>query len=282
MWGVHSTRLLTHNPTLRCPMCGQFTSNGHMAGNCPSMSDLRQDSHNNALQLLLSLMERHNGGRWETITADFGNKPIKSFTRTSPTYTPLDCHPPHPTHMPTRLVDADEGLSPDSLTSCPAILPPEILPPALRPPAHKPDFIRLLEPRFVGHNNGRRRYSSIRKIQIGEWKYCTDHNLSHTARLIRDKYTPLANAIRNHWPGTEVDILPIVMSRTGTPHSSTIASLTSLLTLRTDPPDKLVTKARLDTSRILSSLHAHTVQWLHYLLLVYRTKSRTTTRRASA
>jgi hypothetical protein len=41
MWGVHNTRLLTHNPTLGCPMCGQFTSNGHMAGNCPTMSVLR-------------------------------------------------------------------------------------------------------------------------------------------------------------------------------------------------------------------------------------------------
>jgi hypothetical protein len=79
MWGVHNTRLLTHNPTMRCRMCGQFTSNGHMAGNCPTMPGLRHDRHNSALQLLLSLLERHNGGRWETITVDFGKKPIKSF-----------------------------------------------------------------------------------------------------------------------------------------------------------------------------------------------------------
>jgi hypothetical protein len=72
------------------------------------------------------------------------------------------------------------------------------------------------------------------------------------------------------------------MSRTGTPYSSTIASLTSLLTLRTDPPDKLISKARLDTSRILAQLHTHTVQWLNHLLLVYRVKSRTTSRRAPA
>ena len=97
-----------------------------------------------------------------------------------------------------------------------------------------------------------------------------------------DKYTPLANAIRSHWPCTVVDILPIVMSRTGTPYSSTIMSLTSLLTARTDPPDKLISKARLDTSRILAQLHTHTVQWLHHLLLIYRIKSRTTSRRASA
>jgi hypothetical protein len=55
-------------------------------------------------------------------------------------------------------------------------------------------------------------------------------------------------------PGTEVDILPIVMSRTGKPHSSTITSLTSLLTLRTGPLDKLISKARLDTSRIIAQL----------------------------
>jgi hypothetical protein len=32
IWGVHNTRLLSHSPTLRCPMCGEFTSNSHMAG----------------------------------------------------------------------------------------------------------------------------------------------------------------------------------------------------------------------------------------------------------
>jgi hypothetical protein len=37
MWGVHNTRLLSHNPTLRYPMCGQLTSNGHLAGNFPTM-----------------------------------------------------------------------------------------------------------------------------------------------------------------------------------------------------------------------------------------------------
>jgi hypothetical protein len=99
--------------------------------------------------------------------------------------------------------------------------------------------------------------------------------------MIRDKYTPLANAIRQHWPCTEVDILPIVMSRIGTPHASTITSLTALLTLRSDPPDKLFSKTRLDTTRILAQLHLHTILWLHPLLLVYRIKSRTNTRRTS-
>jgi hypothetical protein len=153
--------------------------------------------------------------------------------------------------MPTRLVVADEGLSPDSRTSCHAILLEHFLPSSPRFLAHKPDFIRLLEPEFVGHTSGRRRYSSTKMIKIVGWKYRTDHNLSHTAQLIRAKYTPLANSIPQHWPGTEVDILLIVMSRTCTPQTSTITRLTSLLTLRTDPHDKVVSKTRLDTTRIL-------------------------------
>jgi hypothetical protein len=87
-----------------------------------------------------------------------------------------------------------------------------------------------------------------------------DHYLSQTSQLIRAKYTPLADAIRSQWQGTDVDILPTVMSRTGTPHSSTIASLTYVLTLRTDSPDKLISKIRLVTYRILAHLHTHTVQ----------------------
>jgi hypothetical protein len=224
-----------------------------------------------ALQLLLSLLERHNGGRWETITADFGNIPIKSFTSLTLIHTPLGCHPPHPTHMPTRLVAHIHllfyRLSTDSITSRRAILPDEIPPSVFRPPAHTPDFNRFLEPIFVGHTNGRRRYSSIKNIQIGEWEYCIDHNISHCTHDSR-QICPLTNAIRQHLPGTEVIILPIVMSRTGTPHASTIANLTSLLTLRTDPPYKLISKTRIDTSRILAQLHLQTVQWLHHLLLI--------------
>jgi hypothetical protein len=65
------------------------------------------------------------------------------------------------------------------------------------------------------------------------------------------------------------------------PHISTIANLTSLLTFRTEPPNKIISKARLDTARILTQLHFHNIQWLHHLLLIYRIKSRTTTRRNS-
>jgi hypothetical protein len=70
--------------------------------------------------------------------------------------------------MPTRIVAADKGIYPDSLTSCPAVLPNELLHPLSRAPAHKHDFNRLLEPRFIGHSKNKRRYSLITTIQIEE------------------------------------------------------------------------------------------------------------------
>jgi hypothetical protein len=58
--------------------------------------------------------------------------------------------------MPTRKMDADEGLGLSFLIRCAAALHGDILPIQLRPPAHKPNFIRLLEPRLVGHTFTRR------------------------------------------------------------------------------------------------------------------------------
>jgi hypothetical protein len=63
------------------------------------MSILRHDRHKSALQLLRSLTERNNGGRWETITVDFDNKPIKSSTSATLIHTPLTA-----THMPLQHV----------------------------------------------------------------------------------------------------------------------------------------------------------------------------------
>jgi hypothetical protein len=59
-------------------------------------------------------------------------------------------------HLTTRKVNEDEGLDPTSLTRCPALLHDDILPAQLRPLAHKSDFIRLMEPRLIGHTSSRR------------------------------------------------------------------------------------------------------------------------------
>jgi hypothetical protein len=68
------------------------------------------------------------------------------------------------------------------------------------------------------------------------------------------------------------------MSRINIPHSYAIANLTSLLTLRTDPPGKFISKGRPKTTRILTQLHIHTVHWLYLFLLVCHIKARQTAR----
>jgi hypothetical protein len=88
--------------------------------------------------------------------------PLPSTIRTL-----LGCHPSPPTHMSSRMVDADEGNSSHSLTCCPAALPEDLFPSSLRPPAPEPGLIRLPQPRFIGHANARRRYPSIR---ISNWR----------------------------------------------------------------------------------------------------------------
>jgi hypothetical protein len=35
MWGVHNTRLMPWNNTLKCPMCVHLINNGHMAEIAP-------------------------------------------------------------------------------------------------------------------------------------------------------------------------------------------------------------------------------------------------------
>jgi hypothetical protein len=180
-------------------MFGQFISNGHMAGNFPSMTGLRHDRHNNsALQLLITLLVQSNGRCWEIITADIGHKPIKTFTTDtfSEPLPTLDTPSIQHSQMPTRKVDADEGLDHSFLTHCPAVISTDILPSHLIPPAHKLGFIRLLEPRHVGHTSSRSRryvYLSSRKFQIRGWTYCTNTNL-----FVISKHTPLANVLHAH------------------------------------------------------------------------------------
>jgi hypothetical protein len=123
-----------------------------------------------ALQFLLARLEKSTGGRKETITADFGNKPMKTIPTDTFSEPLPQLDTPHIQHsqINTRKVDADEALDYFYLIRCPAVLSEGVMLTQLRPLAHKPYLIRLLEPRLVGHTSSRRRYSSIRKDRVGE------------------------------------------------------------------------------------------------------------------
>jgi hypothetical protein len=111
------------------------------------------------------------------IMEEHGNPPLPTL-EISPIFasSPPLLNPRHPsivTHpplsdMPIRVANADEGNYLDSLIFCPIVILENLLASSLRPYAHKPDFIRPLGPKFVGHSNARRRYSSINNIRTWE------------------------------------------------------------------------------------------------------------------
>jgi hypothetical protein len=73
--------------------------------------------------------------------------------------------------------------------------------------------------------------------------------------------TPFANALRSHWRGTEVDIIPIVTSRTGAPHAlipNNITVIPNWDDQRNDYPDKPPRHSTRDTTRIIFLLHIYT------------------------
>jgi hypothetical protein len=94
------------------------------------MFGLRQASHKSALRLLLAQFEQTSSGDWETITADFVNKPTNSFiVAVFPEPLPhleFPCTQHH--HIPIRRVDADLGLDTSSLIRCHIIVPVDIMP----------------------------------------------------------------------------------------------------------------------------------------------------------
>eukprot|EP00951_Prasinocladus_malaysianus_P040459 scaffold465558_cov14-Prasinocladus_malaysianus.AAC.1 len=49
---------------MTCNMCGLYLSNGHMAGNCASMTRLRTARHSALMRLLLDKLAEEIGGRW--------------------------------------------------------------------------------------------------------------------------------------------------------------------------------------------------------------------------
>jgi hypothetical protein len=128
---------------------------------------------------------------------------------------------------------------------------------------------RLLEPHLVAHSTSRRRYSSICKIRIGEWKCCTDSNPSPQHSYVH----PLANTLNSNKFGTHVDMIRIVMNITCTPHIPIFTRVTLLIFPRFGPPNKSPRTTTSDTLRIISQLHIHVIQWLDHMFRIYRIKS---------
>ena len=89
-----------------------------------------------------------------------------------------------------------------------------------------------------------------------------------TTQEIIDKYTPLSQAIRTHgqWEG-EIDIIPIVISRTGSFHVRTLSEIAQLISPQEEPPDTVPYRLLPKRARkVALDLHVHAQNWLQCML----------------
>jgi hypothetical protein len=202
---------------------------------------------------------------------DLGSTPVKDFT----TQTYLE--KTNSQHDPSlQSIDpTQEGLQDDKTHIInPTIIPTNILPNHKRPTHHKPDIIRV-----VGYKLNSQgmliedtTYKGRRYIQIIEGKYSTDSNILETITNIYTIYEPLKQAILQHNRGRlEVEIIPIVISRTGNFHTRTLAELAQLITFKENPPNALTYKTLPpQAKRIVMALHIHAQEWLTLMSKVSR------------
>ena len=80
----------------------------------------------------------------------------------------------------------------------------------------------------------------------------------------------LQDAIRAHgsWQHP-VEIIPIVISRTGSFNVKTLAEIAQLISPQEEPPDSLTYNALpKEAKRIVMRLHMHAQHWLHHILQI--------------
>ena len=254
-WGTYYNKFrykLPKGQPLICRHCQQQISNAHITGDCPGLQNLRTDRHNSTFKILSQYLDNTED---PILTTDLGAKVIRDFSIT-PKYTPMS-----KTDVPAK---------PDK----PNIIPEEFLPKDKRPRGCKPDMIRLKgclkRPGRKLHPNtpSRGNHKGQRVMQLIECKYSTDTRLQDTISEIHTKYAPLRQAIIDHgnWGG-EVEIIPIVISRTGSFHTKTLAEIAQLISPQEEPPDAL-TYRRLPkpSQKLVMTMHVHAQNWLTKIL----------------
>ena len=98
--------------------------------------------------------------------------------------------------------------------------------------------------------------------------------MAQVVDMIEEKYAPLVDALRQQGI-SRVTLHPVVISRTGAPHSRTEQEVSQLLTMASaeDGDTPQVTKA---VKSVLRDLHVHAVKWLARILVTARKHLRPT------
>ena len=267
-WGSHKFRLMTKAHKRRfptCTKCGHKLTHTHLLGGCYTTAKLKISRHHSTFKLLHTLLTQENGGRWPILAMDLGIKPTKNFEQQLE-----DCRAdllkPDPASPDEEEADEDK---PDALYA--TILPEYLLPQSHRPRHYKPDIVRAVG-YYIDTSTGKLvpdpTYEGRRVMQIIECKFATDTDMHQTVNKITETYSPLLQAIREYgyWRDA-IEIIPIVISRTGSFHVKTLAEIAQLVSFEEEPPDEMTYKdLPKSAKRIAMSLHVHAQQWLTLML----------------
>jgi hypothetical protein len=141
-----------------------------------------------------------------------------------------------------------EGLKKDKeKTQHPTIIPTNLLPKYKIPKHHKPDIIRAIG--YKWNTQGQLvedlTYKGRRCLQLIECKYSTDTINLDTITNIHNIYEPLKQAMMRHTRKNilQVQMIPIVISRTSNFHTRTLPEIARLISFQENPPDNLTYKS---------------------------------------
>jgi hypothetical protein len=251
--------------------CNLPLTNTHLLGGCKYNAKLRISSYKSTFKLLHDLLQTHNGGRWPILNMDIRNKPVKDFKAQM--------------HIETTTIQEDhtlqsieathEGLQIDKANiKHHTIIPNTIIPKHKSSKHHKLDIIIAVG--YIINSRGAlvadTTYKRRRCLQLIECKYSTDNHISDIIDHIHTIYAPLKEAIQLHNNGRlQVEVIPIVISRTGNFHTRTLAEIFQLVSFKETPPDTLPYKSLPPQAQTIAmSLHVHAQEWLTLMFKISR------------
>jgi hypothetical protein len=171
---------------------------------------------------------------------DLGNTPVTDYRK----HTPSTEHTT-PSHLPPIPHPDQEGLQDDKQTDGEThhTIPGFILPAQHRPKHHRPDLIRV-----VGYTlgpNGQlikdHTFRGRRQIQLIEYKYSRDGNITDIIKHIHTIYEPLKQALLTHGKlKADIKIIPIIITKTGT--FKNLAEIAQLVSFHEEPPNAMTFK----------------------------------------
>ena len=159
-------------------------------------------------------------------------------------------------------------------TQHPTIILTDLLPKHKMPQRHKPNIIKAIgyrrNPQGLVEDTT---YIERRCLQFIECKYSTDDNTLDTINNTPNIYEPLKQAIIRHNMKNiiMVQIIPIVISRTGNFHTRTLAEIAQLVSFNENPPDNIKYKSLPPQPQTIAmAIHVHAQEWLTLMSKVSR------------